>query len=160
MPTFRYLKEAQIIERSIPRPTDEVIPGVLWGSPEVLFTPAFWLAQYWMREGYLAPRTHSLGRTLEEEVVACLLGGHGIPAEVAFAAFDRLRTSGLISQRLTHSDVISQKLVAESALHCRCSPHIKRTTRATGLRSRTACVFATHSGHWLQDSFMDRPQLA
>jgi N-glycosylase/DNA lyase len=110
MPTFRYLKEAQIIERSIPRPTDEVIPGVLWGSPEVLFTPAFWLAQYWMREGYLAPRTHSLGRTLEEEVVACLLGGHGIPAEVAFAAFDRLRTSGLISQRLTHSDVISQKL--------------------------------------------------
>ena len=82
MPTFCYLRGDQIVERSVAFPTDEVIPGVLWGSPETLFTPAFWLVQYWMREGSLAPRVHCLGQTLEEEVVACLLGGHGIPAEV------------------------------------------------------------------------------
>jgi N-glycosylase/DNA lyase len=110
MPTFCYLRGDQIVERSVAPPTDEVIPGVLWGSPETLFTPAFWLVQYWMREGSLAPRVHSLGQTLEEEVVACLLGGHGIPAEVALAAFDRLRTRGLISQQPPHNEVISQNL--------------------------------------------------
>ena len=110
MPTFCYLKEGHIIERSIARPTDEVIPGVPWGSPEMLFTPAFWLAQYWMREGTIVPRVHSLGRTLEEEVVACLLGGHGIPAEIALAAFYRLRTRGLISRQAPQSEEISQNL--------------------------------------------------
>jgi len=63
-----------------------------------------------MREGSLTPRTHSLGKTLEEEVVACLLGGYGVPAEVALAAFDRLRTRGLLSNRPSSSDVISQSL--------------------------------------------------
>jgi N-glycosylase/DNA lyase len=110
MPTFRYLRGDHIIERSVARPTDEVMPGVPWGGPETLFTPAFWLAQYWMREGSLFPRTHSLGRTLEEEVVACLLGGYGIPAEVVLAAFDRLRKRGLISLEAPSDKEISQNL--------------------------------------------------
>ncbi len=110
MPTFRYLRGDHVIERLVAPPTDEVIPGIPWGSPETLFTPAFWLAQYWMREGSLTPRTHCLGKTLEEEVVACLLGGYGIPAEVALAAFERLRMRGLISNYPSAGDVISQSL--------------------------------------------------
>jgi len=111
MPTFCYVKGDDIIERPVSPATEEVIPGVIWGSPEALFTPAFWLAQYWMREDSLAPRSHSLGQTLEEEVVACLLGGYGIPAEIALAAFDRLRSRGLISYNSSQSEeLISQSL--------------------------------------------------
>jgi hypothetical protein len=37
---------------------------------------------------------YKLGRSLAEEVGACLLGGHGIPATVGLAAYDRLRERG------------------------------------------------------------------
>src|SRR5260370_26788798 len=98
MPTFYYLKENDVVQREIASSTQEIMPGVLWGSRDVLFTPAFWLGQYWMREdSSLQSRPHSLGQTLEEEVVACLLGGYGIPAEVGLAAFERLKSRGLIS---------------------------------------------------------------
>jgi len=110
MPTFCYLKADKTIERPLCAPTEEVIPGVPWGRPEALFTPAYWLTQYWMREDSLTPRTHALGQTLEEEVVACLLGGYGIPAEIALAAFHRLRSRGLISYNASESDLISQNL--------------------------------------------------
>ena len=107
MPTFYYLKENLVVQRQIASPTHEILPGVLWGSPDVLFTPAYWLGQYWMREDSRLPqRAHSLGQTLEEEVVACLLGGYGVPAEVALAAFNRLRSRGLISYEAGKNDLI------------------------------------------------------
>jgi thermostable 8-oxoguanine DNA glycosylase len=40
---------------------------------------------------------YRLGRTLQEEVAACLLGGYGMPAEIAVAAFERLRGEGAIA---------------------------------------------------------------
>lgn len=110
MPTFSFLKDEIVVQRPVAPPNEELLPGVCWGTPEALFTPAYWLVQCWMREGSLIPRRHSLGETLEEEVVACLLGGHGIPAEVAFAAFDRLRSRGLISQQHAQDDLISKHL--------------------------------------------------
>lgn len=110
MQTFSFLQGERVIERTLASPTEEVLPGVLWGKPETLFTPAYWLAQCWMREGFLAPRKHTIGETLQEEVVACLLGGYGIPAEVALAAFNRLRSRGLISQECTENEVISENL--------------------------------------------------
>lgn len=110
MPTFSFIRGKEVIERPLPLPTEEVLPGVRWGCPEALFSPAYWLVQCWMREGSLTPRTHALGQTLQEEVVACLLGGHGIPAEVALAAFYRLRARGLLSQKHAQDDVISENL--------------------------------------------------
>ena len=53
-------------------------------------TPAFWAAQSWMWE-LEEPEHYRLGRSLEEELIACLLGGHGIPSEVGLAAYERLR---------------------------------------------------------------------
>ena len=110
MPVFYFLKDEQIIQRDIPEPETHVLPNVFWGRPEVFFTPAYWMTQHWMREGNFSPRSHSLGETLEEEVVACLLGGHGIPAEVALAAFERLRSRGLLSCPCPDSDVLSKNL--------------------------------------------------
>jgi N-glycosylase/DNA lyase len=110
MPTFYYLRGNEILERAIPAAQDYVLPGVPWGRPEALFSVAYWLSQYWMREGDRLPRRHALGQTLEEEVVACLLGGHGIPAEVALAAFERFRLRGLISDASAGTEVFSHSL--------------------------------------------------
>jgi thermostable 8-oxoguanine DNA glycosylase len=53
-------------------------------------TPAYWAAQCWMWE-LEEPEHFKLGRSLAEEVLACILGGYGIPAEVGLAAYQRLR---------------------------------------------------------------------
>jgi len=82
----------------LPDPETEVMPGVRWQSSDHLFTPAYWRSQIWLREES-AVRSHRLGDTLVQETAACLLGGHGIPAEVGLAAFQRLRTSTLLGER-------------------------------------------------------------
>lgn len=74
------------------------MPGVRWGRFEELFTPAYWVSQLWMRSVALAPQTHRLGETLQEEVAACIVGGYGIPAEVGLAAFTRLKETGLLAE--------------------------------------------------------------
>jgi len=73
-----------------------VMDEVQWGRPELLFTPAYWLVQveHWGKKPQ--PRVHRLGRTLKEEVVACMLDGHGIPSEIALAAFHQLREAQLL----------------------------------------------------------------
>ncbi len=80
----------------LPPPEAEVVRDVSWGRPEELFTPAYWRAQVWYRELVGACSSFRLGRTLIEEVAACLLGGHGMPAEVGIAAFERIRDRGLL----------------------------------------------------------------
>ncbi|MGE8131799.1 endonuclease III domain-containing protein [Methylobacterium sp. NPDC080182] len=74
----------------LPLPEAEVVPGVSWGRFDHPLTPAFWAAQTWMSDLPTGPRFR-LGETLAEEVVACLLGGHGAPAEVGLAAYTRVR---------------------------------------------------------------------
>jgi thermostable 8-oxoguanine DNA glycosylase len=66
------------------------INGLVWGFAEEIGSPAYWAAQAWMWE-VEAPAHYKLGRSLEEELIACLLGGYGIPAEVGLAAYERLR---------------------------------------------------------------------
>lgn len=63
-----------------------------WGDANRPMTPAYWAAQSWMWT-LDAPHHYRLGSSLEEELLACMLGGYGIPAEVGLAAYDRLRRS-------------------------------------------------------------------
>lgn len=74
----------------LPDPEIALMPGLAWRRHDEIFTPAYWAAQTWMYAEE-APDHYRLGHTLEEEVLACLLGGHGIPAEVGLAAFERIR---------------------------------------------------------------------
>jgi thermostable 8-oxoguanine DNA glycosylase len=90
-------------------PGEDVIPGVKWGMPEAFFTPGYWFVQYWSRRSAIERRSHRLGDTLIEEVVACLLGGHGIPAEIGLAAFERLRERQIINSR-TEVSIIADAL--------------------------------------------------
>lgn len=79
------------VSRVMP-PADQRLPGfdLAWGRAEEIGSPAYWAAQAWMSE-VETPRHYKLGHSLEEELIACLIGGYGIPAEVGLAAYDRLR---------------------------------------------------------------------
>jgi len=82
----------------LPEPHENVIPGVAWGRVEAFPSPAYWKYQVLARR-LLAPfKTHRLGRTFPEEVVACLLGGYGMPATVGKATFQRLQRHGLLGK--------------------------------------------------------------
>ena len=80
-----------LVSHDVP-PAHERIVGsnLLWGLAEAICTPAYWACQAWMWETE-APDHYRLGATLDEELLACLLGGYGIPAEVGLAAYERLR---------------------------------------------------------------------
>ncbi|MDO8473395.1 MAG: 8-oxoguanine DNA glycosylase [Dehalococcoidia bacterium] len=87
-----------IIELELPEPEDEILSGVPWGRFDIFFTPAFWACQVWLNEAENMYKGYHLGENLMEEVAACLLGGHGIPAEVGIAAFRRLKERKLLDQ--------------------------------------------------------------
>jgi thermostable 8-oxoguanine DNA glycosylase len=74
-----------------------------------MFSPAYWKLQAWLSDADEFS-SHRLGETLTEEAAACLLGGHGIPAEVGLAAFVHLRDLGLLSGPPPSSDVIARAL--------------------------------------------------
>src|SRR3954463_6907536 len=78
-------------QRLLPEATDQVLPGVVWGAFDELLTPAFWLGQAWQHEALGTFSDLRLGRSLVEELAACLLGGFGMPAELGLAAYRRLR---------------------------------------------------------------------
>lgn len=75
----------------LPSPWDRIGEGRLrWGNVGEVGTPAYWSSQAWLWE-QAHPRHYRLGRSLREELLACLLGGYGIPAETGLAAYERLR---------------------------------------------------------------------
>ena len=80
----------------LPSPNSEVLDGIIWGRHDCLFTPAYWAAQAWHYSKELAVTQLRLGTTLIEEVAACLLGGHGMPSETGFAAFNAVKRAGLL----------------------------------------------------------------
>jgi N-glycosylase/DNA lyase len=94
-------------ELRIPAANETVLPGVSWGDHTVLFTPAYWRVLAWLLDEQYDRNSHRLGSNLAEEVVACLLGGYGIPAEVGLAAYRGLRKQmdfqGPASEKTIHT---------------------------------------------------------
>ncbi|SKB08126.1 Thermostable 8-oxoguanine DNA glycosylase [Prosthecobacter debontii] len=89
----------------IPNPSTELMPGVCWGRFDHLFTPAFWSIRAQYAESHGLYRQHKLGRDFTEEVIACLLGGFGMPAELGIAAFNRLSERSLISHAASEDEI-------------------------------------------------------
>lgn len=77
----------------------EVFPsrGVHWGHPWQVGTASYWVELTARVRRQRQRVSYRVGRDLTEEVVACLLGGHGIPHEVGLAAFGRLRDDELLT---------------------------------------------------------------
>jgi thermostable 8-oxoguanine DNA glycosylase len=88
--------QGQVRRLSLPSPDTPLREGGMWGRFDVLFTPAFWRGQAWQHQLAGRYRENRLGRTLREEVAACLLGGFGMPAALGLAAYGRLRERDLL----------------------------------------------------------------
>ena len=73
---------SKMVRVELPAENMEVIPGVKWGSICAFPSPAYWKYQVLARRIQGTQIRYRLGTTLAEEVGACLLGGHGIPASV------------------------------------------------------------------------------
>jgi thermostable 8-oxoguanine DNA glycosylase len=95
----------EVRELTLPSVHEEVLPGIRWGAFDELMTPAYWRGQAWQHTKSGTFCDFRLGRSLEEEVAACLLGGWGMPAELALAAYSRVR-----EQNLLHAGTTAQKL--------------------------------------------------
>lgn len=87
---------ADILQLELPPADAEVLQGIRWGAFDEVGTPAYWRVQAWHHERLGTYNDRRLGRSLAEELAACLLGGYGMPAELALAAYRRLRCEQLI----------------------------------------------------------------
>ena len=85
-------------ELQLPDPDYAVCQGIAWGRFDCVFTPAFWAHRFWLSGGGMRKIDHKLGNTLVEEIAACLLGGFGIPAELGLAAYEKLKTAGVLEK--------------------------------------------------------------
>jgi thermostable 8-oxoguanine DNA glycosylase len=81
---------------AMPHPHECVLPGIQWGAFDELLTPAYWRGQAWQHQNLGTYSDLRLGRTLVEEVAACLLGGYGMPSDLALAAYRRVREAGIL----------------------------------------------------------------
>lgn len=102
--TAAILSKVGAVRLELPSPDLEVLPGVRWGSVDAFPTPAYWVFQVFHKRLQGGPPQYKLGRTLAEEVGACLLGGHGIPATVGIAAYERLRERGAFACETVSED--------------------------------------------------------
>ncbi len=103
----------------LPKAEAEVIPGVPWGAMEVFPTPAYWAYQVYAHRLTGNRVNYKLGATLKEEVGACLLGGHGIPANVGIAAFRHVKDCGAFGDLPPSEDVLLTWLQEPLALNGR-----------------------------------------
>lgn len=94
----------------LPKPDDEVIPGVPWGAVEAFPSPAYWAYQVYSRRLHGDRIDYKLGVTLKEEVGACLLGGHGIPASIGLAAFHQVRDRGAFGDEAPSENILLEWL--------------------------------------------------
>ncbi len=102
---FDFCPNYKTIERYIPDQNNEFMPGIKWGHYCQLYTPAFWKFMYLAYASQINAFHHRLGSNIIEEVVACLLGGYGMPSEIGLMAFKRLKkdfliTPGVLLQKL------------------------------------------------------------
>ncbi len=93
-----------VINLDFPAPEQDILPGVPWGQIEAFPSPAYWAYQVFARRLEVNLINYKLGRTLKEEVGACLLGGHGIPAAVGIAAFNKLKAYGAFEKDVPSED--------------------------------------------------------
>jgi len=86
-----------LVQIDLPPAGEEVLPAVRWGDASGFPTVAYWLLRVLERRIAGNPVEYKLGSSLLEEIGACLLGGHGIPAENGLAAYKHLRSKGVFA---------------------------------------------------------------
>ena len=74
-----------------------------WNEAGKRFTKSYWKVQYHLDDSSLPD--YCLGSNLQEEVVACLLGGYGMKAELGLLAFHRIKNLRLIRTGSTREEI-------------------------------------------------------
>ncbi|WP_018416540.1 hypothetical protein [Teredinibacter turnerae] len=99
-----------LLHIDLPPQDEEVLPGVRWGNAAGFPTVAYWMLR--TIETRLTNKTvqYKLGASLLEEIGACLLGGHGIPAENGLAAYEHMKEKGAFSGDLYSADQLLEWL--------------------------------------------------
>lgn len=157
----RVLVGDQVLSRALPPPEALVLPGIRWGRPDELFTPAFWRAQVWFTSFQAQLPSHALGATLAEELTACVLVGYGVPAEVGLAAYDRVRGSGILGD-VSPSEIVLRRIleqplqVGERRVRYRFAAQ-KSCYLAAALRQIALDPPPLHSGRALRDALLACP---
>ncbi|WP_373031425.1 hypothetical protein [Sulfurovum sp.] len=102
---------------NLPDANEKIMGSLQWGKFEEFFTPAYWYAQTWFFEQNDSPAlNYTLGRSFEEEVVACLLGGYGIPSELGNAKFRQFQQSKIFRiKAISYQDI--EKIMTSPVHH-------------------------------------------
>jgi thermostable 8-oxoguanine DNA glycosylase len=150
-----------VINLDFPAPEQNILPGVPWGKIEAFPSPAYWAYQVLARRLEVNAVNYKLGRTLKEEVGACLLGGHGIPAAVGLAAFNKLKDCGAFNAEPPPEDLIYEWLsqpieTGSKSVHYRFARQKSRYL-AAALNKLNAEVAPTDSGRVLRDWLLSIP---
>ena len=93
--TCPYIDKGTVKLFHLPAPSQQIIKGIKWGRCDQTFTPAFWKAQTLIRP--CGSIEYKWGNSLKDEIVACILGGYGITAEMSEAAFRALKSNQALS---------------------------------------------------------------
>lgn len=148
------------VQLELPPLSDEVLPGVRWGAVDAFPTPAYWLYQVLAHRLAGRNSTYRIGNTLAEEVAACLLGGHGLPAAVGIAAFEALRVMGLFARPASQEEIelalSAPLIVGGRALHYRFARQKARYLSAALKRVHTETP-PLKTGKLLRDWLLDIP---
>lgn len=96
-----------VVQLELPPAQDQVLPGIDWGAIEAFPTPAYWSYQVIARRVIGNSVKYKLGATLSEEVGACLLGGHGIPAHIGIKAFEHLKAHNVFENEASEESIFS-----------------------------------------------------
>lgn len=81
----------------------ELLSDIDWNEAGRRFTKSYWEVQYHLDDTSLPD--YCLGSNLREEVVACLLGGYGLKAELGLLAFHRIKNLRLINEHATLQEI-------------------------------------------------------
>lgn len=145
----------------LPPADREVLPGVCWGAIEAFSTPAHWAYQVLARRIESRVIRYRLGNSLREEVGACLLGGHGIPASVGVAAFEQLRAKGAFNGKRRSEAMIYAWLSEPLAVDGRTVRYRfarqKAGYLAAALRKLDGACLPESSGRALRDALLAFP---
>lgn len=98
--------ESGVMPLIIPAESDEVLPGVIWGNVAGFPTIAYWFYKVNERRYKDSLINYQLGESLLEEIGACLLGGHGIPAENGMASYEHMKSKGCFTGRVHSEELI------------------------------------------------------
>jgi N-glycosylase/DNA lyase len=106
-----------LVQLDLPPEKNEVLPSVEWGNATGFPTVAYWLYKVLEKRITGDLIRYKLGNSLLEEIGACLLGGHGIPAANGLAAYEHLRSKGAFDGNLYREEDIYEWLSAPIPLN-------------------------------------------